>query len=353
MTLSVIDSISKGFRMVHRYWWLLLLPVLLDTFLWIGPQASIQQLTGRTLEGLEAEVADLPAEGMDEWWEEFRLTVAEAVSQYNGFTALRVGALGIPSLMTWQGARLGSPSIYETLWILFALMTDRPDLLVSVQQATFVAVPVWQYPSQAAWLFSTLLLSAVGVLVGCVFLAVLSHGLDAEEPKPTFGARVLRLAGRFVLFWVLRAAVLMLAGIPLVLLLFVLGALSPALASLFGSIVLGLITWLSFYGIFFVASLTIDNVSVWRAVWNSFNVVIRNFWATFGLFLLVNLIGGGMTILWQRLSTGSWWTWIAIVGNAYVGTSLVAASLAFYQDRYDRWREMIAQLLAGSNRRPA
>lgn len=349
--MSVIDSLSKGFRTVHRYWWLILLPVLLDTFLWIGPQASIERLMDRALDQLEADVTGLPAEGMDEWWEGFRQAIAEAVPQYNGFTALRVGALGIPSLMTWKGMRLGSPSIYETLWILFALMADRPDLLVSVQQATFVNVPVWQYPNQAVWLLSSVLLTAAGTLIGCAFLIVLSHGLSQEEQTLPFGVRVVRLAGRFVLFWILRAVVLVVIGIPFVLLLFALGALSPALASLFGSIVMGLLTWLSFYGIFFVASLAIDNVSVWRAIWNSFNVVIRNFWATFGLFLLVNLIGGGLTILWQKLSTGSWWTWIAIVGNAYVGTSLVAASLAFYQDRYERWREMIAQLLAGSDRR--
>jgi hypothetical protein len=351
--LSVIDSITTGFRTVHRYWWLILLPVLLDTFLWIGPQASVEQLMNLTLEELEADVTDLPAEGVDEWWQGFRLTIAEAVSQYNGFTALRVGALGVPSLMTWKGARLGSPSIYETLWILFALMANRPDLLVSVQQATFVDVPVWQYPNQAVWLLTTIALTGAGIFFGSVFLAALSRGVSREESESPFGARVLKLAGRFVLFWLLRAAALLVAGIPFVFMLVALGALSPALASLFGSIVLGLVTWLSFYGIFFVASLAMDHVSIWKALWNSFNVVIRNFWATFGLFLLVNLIGGGLTILWQELSKGSWWTWIAIVGNAYVGTSLVAASLAFYRDRYDRWREVIAQLLAERDRRPA
>ncbi len=58
------------------------------------------------------------------------------------------------------------------------------------------------------------------------------------------------------------------------------------------------------------------------------------------------LLGGGMTLLWQRLSQGTWWTWIAIVGNAYIGTSLVTASLLFYQDRYTRWQEALAELLA-------
>jgi hypothetical protein len=125
------------------------------------------------------------------------------------------------------------------------------------------------------------------------------------------------------------------------------------LASLAGTVALGMVTWLSFYGIFFVAALVMNNTSIWQAIWNSFNVVLRNFGPTFMLYLLINLIGGGLTILWQRLSTGSWWTFVGIVGNAYVGTSLVAASLVFYHDRYTRWREAIAKLLSESGRRSA
>jgi hypothetical protein len=139
-------------------------------------------------------------------------------------------------------------------------------------------------------------------------------------------------------------------GVPLFMVLLVIGAVSPALASLFGTIMIGLLAWVSFYGIFFIAALTVNSTSIWRAIWNSFNIVLRNFWATLGLFLLINLIGGGLTILWQQLSTGSWLTLVGIVGNAYIGTSLVTASLLFYRDRYTRWQELIAELLRRTKR---
>jgi hypothetical protein len=122
---------------------------------------------------------------------------------------------------------------------------------------------------------------------------------------------------------------------------------------LFGTIVLGLGSWLSFYLAFLAAALVTSDVSIWRAIWNSFNIVLRNFWSTLWLFVLINLIGGGLTILWQRLSTGSWLTWIAIAGNAYIGSSLVAASLVFYQDRYQRWQQAIIELLSKTRQRMA
>jgi hypothetical protein len=121
--------------------------------------------------------------------------------------------------------------------------------------------------------------------------------------------------------------------------------LSPELALLFASIALGLATWLSFYGTFVLTAMIVNDAPVLRAIWNSIGVVLRNFWPTLWLFILINLIGGGLTILWQQVSHGVW-TGLAIIANAYVGTSLIAASLLFYQDRYMRWQEAVAELLA-------
>ena len=94
-----------------------------------------------------------------------------------------------------------------------------------------------------------------------------------------------------------------------------------------------------------LAAMVVNDAPVLRAIWNSVGVVLRNFWSTLWLFVLINLIGGGLTILWQQVSHGAW-TGLAIVGNAYVGTSLIAASLLFYKDRYMRWQEAVAELLA-------
>jgi len=350
--LGIIDSLRKGFQTVYRYWWLILVPVLLDTFLWIGPQASAEHLTQQIVDVLTEDMADISSEGISDWRSVLQ-ALREVASQYNGFSTLRVGALGVPSLMTWRGAPLGSPSAYEALWIFFSLLTNRPDLLVSVPDATFINVPVWQFPHQVNWLLSSILLTAAGIMIGCTYLMSIARGLSSPEDSWAFWPRVWKLGGRFVLFWILRTLALIMLGIPFILVLVVLSALSPALASLAGTVALGIVTWVSFYGIFFIAALVMNDASIWRAIWNSFNVVLRNFGTTFTLFLLINLIGGGLTILWQKLSTGSWLTFIGIVGNAYVGTSLVVASLVFYHDRYTKWREAIAKLLSDSGRRTA
>jgi hypothetical protein len=352
--LSAIDALSRGFRKVNQQPWLLLIPVLLDVFLWIGPQASVEQMTDRLFRSLQIDMAQaetVDATGED-WWVAIRELSRQVIPAYNSFSALRIGSLGVPSLTAWGGARLGMPSSYEIIWLTFALMIDMPELLISVRDAGFVASPVWQVPNELVWILVSLGLTALGIVIGSFYITAISRILD-EGTSPRLREvwpRALRFASRYGVFWLLKVGLLVAMGLPLLMLTSVLAVLSPGLASLFGTIVLGLITWASFYGIFFVAALAMGEPSIWRAIWSSFNVVLRNFWPTVGLFVLINLIGGGLSILWQQLSHGSWLTLIGIVGNAYVGTGLVVASLLFYRDRYVHWRELVAELIRRSKR---
>jgi hypothetical protein len=325
----------------------LLIPILLDVFLWLGPHASVELLVQDVLRDLEADIATLPSPpedgaNLDELLDTIQ---SEVIPRYNGFSGLRVGALGVPSLMAWGGSRLGASSSYEALWVTFLLMFDMPDLVIAVSEATFMAVPVWQLANGAMWMLTTLVVTLVGILIGSIYTTSISRALVEGADVEGFWRRTLKFGARFAFFWVLRIVLLAAAGIPLGAIVVVLGTLLPSLGYFMGMLLVSLLMWISFYGVFVVAALAVNEVSIWRAIWNSFNVVLRNYWPTLGLFILINLIGGGLTILWQQLSTGSWLTFVGIVGNAYIGTGLVTASFLFYRDRYTRWQEMIAELL--------
>ena len=351
--MGVIETLSKGFQTVSRRWWLLLIPVLLDSILWLGPRLSVERLLQQTMSTVDTQLNELSSQGDAAWVDTVRSTFQDASASYNALTTLRVGVLGVPSLLAWGGARLGSPPLYEALWISFVGVTNMPDLLVSVSDATFMPPSVWQIPGEGTWLLLTLGLTVVGIGMGAIYLTSLWHSLGVTDDARPFWQRSLHLSGRLLMFLVVRALAVAILGIPLVLILAFVSAFSTGAAMLLGTIAIGFVTWLSFYGAFLTAALVASQVSVWRAIWNSFNVVLRNFWSTLWLFVLINLIGGGLTILWQRLSAGSWLTWLAIAGNAYIGTSLVAASLMFYQDRYQRWQQAIVELLSKTRQRMA
>ncbi len=338
--MGVIDSLGQGFHIVLKRWWILLIPVLLDSFLWLGPQASVAQIVREGMQSLEQE--SLPFTGEEEW-QTFSALVIEAAENYNLFYLLRAGDLGMPSLFAWSRTRVGSSPIYEALWMYFVQAIGRPDLLPVVVDAHSA---IWQVRSVWLWGGVSIVLSLGGLAIGSLYLTLMADELYAGERRGIWG-RALRLGGRFLLFWFLRAVVAVVAGVPIVTVIGLMNLLSPALAMLAIIIVFMTMVWLSFLGVFMVAAMAVNDAPLWEAIWNSVNVVIRNVGSTAWLFVLINLIGGGMAILWQRFSMDTGLAAIAIMGNACIGSGLVVASLAFYSDRYIRWQKSLRQVTSG------
>ena len=338
--MGVIDSLGRGFHIALKRWWVLLIPVVLDTFLWLGPRLSVAQMVQERMRSLDRQVLALAEGDAKEEWRTFSTFVGEAAEHYNMFYALRSSAFGVPSLFAWSRTRVGSHSVYETLWIYFVQVIGRPDLLPAELDANSIT---WQVNSLLVMGGAGVVLSLCGLAIGCLYLTGLAGELHPAE-GPGMGTRALRLGGRFLLFWFLRAVLAVIAGVPIITLVGLVNLVSPALAMLVIVIVLMVTMWLSFLGIFMVASLAVNDAPLWEAIWNSVNVVLRNVGPTAWLFVLINLIGGGMAILWHMLSANAGLTWVAILGNAYVGSGLVAASLVFYRERYARWQEALSRV---------
>jgi hypothetical protein len=201
--------------------------------------------------------------------------------------------------------------------------------------------------SEPVFLGLYILLSLMGMLVGCSYL-----GFIAQEVRDN-RLNVTHLLRRVWIWWarvaltaLLIFTTLLMLGIPLFVTVALLNSLSRNLAQLIGnftfisSIWVGM--WFYIYLFFFVNALILNDTGILRALWNSFNVVRRNFWSTVGLMLLTGLIGTGFSIIWRVLSTSPWGTLFAIVGNAYIGSGLAAASFIFYRDRFVAWQEELA-----------
>jgi hypothetical protein len=326
--LGIIRSLSGGFDAITKRIWLISIPVLLDLYLWIGPRLSIYQLVKRALSSTSQEEL---------------LALTEAIEQasqgFNAFSFLIIRKLGMPSLI--------SPNPWlETLGI-----TLNISSLITFQapEASFLSrpLPVIEVQSESIFLGLYILLSLVGMLVGCSYL-----GLIAQEVREN-QMNVVHVLRRVWIWWarVALMALLILTGVlmlvvPLLVIVALLSLLSMNLAQLTGNFIIFSFIWVGIwlytYLFFFVNALILNDTGILRAIWNSFNVVRRNFWPTMGLMLLIGLIGAGFSIIWRMLSTSLWGTLLAIVGNAYIGSGLAAASFTFYRDRYATWQEELA-----------
>ncbi|MCX7852551.1 MAG: hypothetical protein N2383_07170 [Caldilineales bacterium] len=306
--LGVIDAIQRGFDLINHRLWLLLIPVLLDLFLWRGPRLSPAPWLDARLDAFLAQPelsAELPSDFLL-MLEETRLMV----NNLNLFALLTGLVTGLPSFM----ARQGTPATAPTLTI----------------------TETWQV------LLAVVVLIPIGLFIGSIWLALIVRGMQAETPG--WGA-TLRRAG-----WLWLNLGLYLAGLTaalvgssgffalfLTLLLLVLGSGGLTVLSWASLFFFWLILWVGIGLSFVVSAIAVDGVNVARAVWRSLNVVTRNFPATIGLLLLGLLLTEGFARIWQQLSSRDWGIPLGMIGYAYIGTALVAAGFYFYQARYQHW----------------
>jgi len=121
----------------------------------------------------------------------------------------------------------------------------------------------------------------------------------------------------------------MAVGVPVALV----AVLSPATMTFLSVFMTMLAVSAWFYFFFAIDALFISRVSPWQALRMSLAIVRTYFWSSAGLIGLTLLISNGLNILWAALAAQAWGLVLGIVGNAYIGSGLAAASMLFYRDR--------------------
>ncbi len=291
---SLVDTLGAGFSALNRSLLALVVPVLVDLWIWLGPRVSLQPLAERlrsidpaTWDSLRQQLEPaLPTGGLD-----LRL--------YGQFPFWRRIYMLVP------GAE-ASPPIVPATWYIGGFL------------ALFGAVIV---------------LNLLLTLLTALFLLPMADVVRGEqEPRPTL-RRILRA------WWGLTALVgmvmifLVVVGIPISAIAGILSAFFPAVGVLFMSLFMGALLWLVFTASFAVDAVVMDDVGPLRALMASLGVIRSAFWGAIGLFLLNVFILRGLEIVWERLTPSVPGLIIAILSSAYIGAGLAAAHLVFYRSR--------------------
>ncbi|MGB5932972.1 MAG: hypothetical protein WBH57_07890 [Anaerolineae bacterium] len=291
---GVIDTLSLGFSAITQQLWVLAIPVALDLYLWLGPRLSPIPLIQRAS-------LYLPSTGL-------AIQLQELLAGFNLFSLLASAILAVPSLMA--GATTVSP--------LGQMVIEIDDGLPFM-----------------GWVLALL---PLGLLVGCLYLGLIAQKVR-EKPYRSLLHRIWGYWLRVILLLLIFIGGAILLGLPLAMGFTLVSLLSESLAPILSTLLLALLVWIWFYLFFAIDAIVISDAGPLSAIWNSINVVRRNFWSSLGLIILINVIGMGLSLVWRALGANPWGLALGIVGNAYVGSGLAAASLIFYRDRYTNWLE--------------
>jgi len=325
--LGVIGCLTAGFDIVSRRLWLILLPVLLDLLLWLGPRLSTAPLFERIVNFLRVQPTPDVATARQ---------VAEAtqyleqVSEHFNLLALlsKLPLLDVPSMLAWRmpDSPLGEPQ----------------QILVS----GVLALVGWG-----------IVLVPAGIVLGFMYLNGLARWVrrrrPSDEPEAAQSATRGEAEGsqvkgrseawKFVRVFLFATGLLVTGMVitpPWLLLVGVVEVITPPLG--FGLLLfsLGLASYLGLHLLFVIPGVMIGGRGLWRATWESIGLIHTQFFSVMGLVALVVVIYGGLGYVWMLPPTDSWALLVGIVGNSCIATGLTAATFVFYQERIGQLMKM-------------
>ena len=285
---------------------LMIVPLLFDAFLWLGPKITPSPLT-------------LP---VTNW---IRRSAGE--SSTDDVSSVIDGMQRITDV---------SPVI--------ALFV--PSLLVGIDQATLGTI--WNRSTlepTSGWLVLPIAVAVVmlGICAGMVFRVALAHVI-LEESLSWFGRvrAVARASASYAVFIVLILCAIVAIAVPVSIVGVIALAIGINLAPLLGLIVGLPVVAAAILLSFVPEAIAVAKAGPIRACYLSFSVVRRNLWPSIGFVAVVGLTSSGLTLALQNVVGSPVGVVISIVLYAFVGTSLALAQMEFFYDRLRRWRVDLA-----------
>jgi hypothetical protein len=301
---KLLPSLKAGFDATTNHIVLILIPVALDLFLWLGPHLRLQKLIETVvsqlmaLEGFQDPGASEMLQAGQEAW----MILAE---RFNLFSILRSYPVGVPSLLASMlslDTPIGMPIIYEL---------DSIGVVVLV----------------------VLAITLLGLIFGTYYFLFVSQAAIYDEIRwrqthqnlPWTALQVILLA----LFWIVLFIAVSIPGSCLVSFI-ALGGLPVGQCALL--LYAGVILWLFFPLLFSPHGIFVNHENMFASVKASFRLTRYTLPTTGLFFLMVLLISKGLDLLWQVPPQTSWLTLIGLVGHAFIVTGLLAASFVYYRD---------------------
>jgi hypothetical protein len=294
---GLISTLVRGFDSVANHVLVILPPILLDLFLWLGPHLRLKSFLQPFLEQLPSMAKAFPTNlltpaAIQQAWMSF-------MDQFNLFIILRTFPVGATSLLSFQmpgQTPLGAPA--------------------SLDAGSFLGIVGW-----------ALLLALFGWLIGSLYY----YWISGVTLKP--GVRSLwKSIRQTTLLSIIWLGLLLFFGLPAFLLVMVITFFSPILGQIVLIAAVLLVLWMMIPIFFSVHGIFTQQMDAFRSILGSLRMV-RFTLPNTGLFLLAFLlINSGLNFLWNTPSEKSWLMLVGIAGHAFVSTALLAASFIYYRD---------------------
>ncbi len=317
---QLIASLRAGFDTVASHIGLIILPMLVDLFIWLGPHVSLKTI----LQPLIGEFDNLP--GMDSpdmatllrYSHDLWQSIAD---QLNLASVLRTYPVGVPSLMAGQLPQqtpIGAPSV--------------------INLGSLSGVVGW-------WLFFVV----AGLVLGSLYFDAVARSLSRDKRALSIPG-IAWDAGQAIFLSMACLVLLLAVSIPATVLLTVLAMISPAVAQIGVLLISVMLVWVMVPLVFSPHGIFVYHQNVLSSMLTSVRLVRYTLPATGLFFLSVIVLSQGLDLLWVVPPADSWLSLVAIGGHAFITTSLLAASFVFYRDGVQWVKESLQRSVASRSK---
>jgi hypothetical protein len=315
---SLMASLVGGFDSVTSHIYLIVFPVILDLFFWLGPHLRLTNIIHYFINQLEIGSSDALKNSTPDMVEMMKVTrsVWELIAERaNLFTALRTYPVGVASLMA------GRMSI------------DSPLGKSNGIEATF-----------GNFFGFWLVLTIVGLLLGTLYFSFTAQAASGSSVTWIQNLKDLPFIFLQVLWLtVLLAILFMTLSIPILIIFSIIILVVGSFGQWIVLLLTGLLLWLLLPLVFTFHGIFINRLKVFPSLWRGIRFAQFTLPQTSLFILIAIVISQGLDLLWQIPPENSWMSLIGIFGHAFVFTGLLSASFIYYQ-LGDKWVQEVLNL---------
>jgi len=296
---GIINSIKLGFDLIATNITAILMPLLLNLFLWLGPRLRMDGLFNSVKTDVISiwKSGGIPAEDIQRAMDLYENTIP----RINLFWVFHTLPIGISSLFLPQGVSqtpLGDPAILQ------------------VSAASLMG-----------WIFLLTFLGWVGG--GLYFRSVAQLTMTGTNTPPMRVSRAIIQTILVSIFWGILS---MLIGVPVFIVLSIVIQLKAFIANVLVLFLSLASMWVIVPLFFWPHGVFIKQQNVITSIFSSVQMM-RFTLPTSSMFVLtVFLLTFGLNFLWSIPPEDSWITLLGIFGHAFVTTALLAGSFIYYRD---------------------
>jgi hypothetical protein len=314
-TPRLFPTLAAGFNVVASNIQLILIPVIIDVALWLGPKLRISYLAKPLIQFMSDNMQTVAGAESQAQIPQTLALIKEFFANFNLGIFIRTIPVGIPSLLARE-LTVASPLAKNT---------------------------VYEAPTTGYALLVIAALTLAGFFLGTLYFNALAR-FTVNPVLPANSKKLFAQYGQNLVTALILLAILLTIMVPGMLIITAASMASMAIGQILILVGMFISVWLIMPLIFAPHGIFVLNQKAYPSMLLSIRM-IRFFLPGAGMYVMVSaLISEGFNLIWTLADASSWLTLIGIFGHAFIVTALLAASFIYYRGGLKWMQETIQNI---------